>query len=43
MARAFWAGEVGNNPELAAAVFGRSELGLPPLDFRCSHERSHPW
>jgi 3-hydroxy-9,10-secoandrosta-1,3,5(10)-triene-9,17-dione monooxygenase len=25
---------VGNNPEKAAAVFGRSEFGLPPLDFR---------
>jgi 3-hydroxy-9,10-secoandrosta-1,3,5(10)-triene-9,17-dione monooxygenase len=24
----------GNNPEKAAAVFGRSELGLPPLDIR---------
>src|SRR5262249_57508391 len=23
-----------NNPEKAAAVFGRSELGLPPLDIR---------
>ena len=25
---------IGNNPERAAAVFGRSEFGLPPLDFR---------
>jgi 3-hydroxy-9,10-secoandrosta-1,3,5(10)-triene-9,17-dione monooxygenase len=25
---------VGNNPEKAAAVFGRSEFGLPPQDFR---------
>jgi 3-hydroxy-9,10-secoandrosta-1,3,5(10)-triene-9,17-dione monooxygenase len=25
---------VGNNPERAAAVFGRSEFGLPPQDFR---------
>ena len=25
---------VGNNPERAAAVFGRSEFGLPPLDIR---------
>ena len=24
----------GNNPEKAAAVFGRSEFGLPPLDLR---------
>jgi 3-hydroxy-9,10-secoandrosta-1,3,5(10)-triene-9,17-dione monooxygenase len=24
----------GNNPEKAASVFGRSEFGLPPLDFR---------
>jgi 3-hydroxy-9,10-secoandrosta-1,3,5(10)-triene-9,17-dione monooxygenase len=24
----------GNNPEMAAAVFGRSEFGLPPRDFR---------
>jgi 3-hydroxy-9,10-secoandrosta-1,3,5(10)-triene-9,17-dione monooxygenase len=24
----------GNNPEMAAAVFGRSEFGLPPKDFR---------
>jgi len=24
----------GNNPEKAAAIFGRSELGLPPLDLR---------
>jgi 3-hydroxy-9,10-secoandrosta-1,3,5(10)-triene-9,17-dione monooxygenase len=25
---------VGNNPERAAAVFGRSEFGLPPVDIR---------
>ncbi len=25
---------VGNNPEKAAAVFGRSEFGLPPVDIR---------
>jgi 3-hydroxy-9,10-secoandrosta-1,3,5(10)-triene-9,17-dione monooxygenase len=25
---------VGNNPEKAAVVFGRSEFGLPPQDFR---------
>jgi 3-hydroxy-9,10-secoandrosta-1,3,5(10)-triene-9,17-dione monooxygenase len=25
---------VGNNLERAATVFGRSELGLPPQDFR---------
>jgi 3-hydroxy-9,10-secoandrosta-1,3,5(10)-triene-9,17-dione monooxygenase len=25
---------VGNNPERAAAVFGRAEFGLPPQDFR---------
>ena len=24
----------GNNPEKAAAIFGRSEFGLPPLDLR---------
>jgi hypothetical protein len=24
----------GNNPERAAAVFGRSEFGLPPQDIR---------
>ena len=24
----------GNNPEAAALVFARSELGLPPNDFR---------
>ena len=25
---------IGNNPERAAAVFGRSEFGLPPTDIR---------